>query len=227
MDFINDLACLLGTQAITSLSGDDFDGREGEFLGECEKIVIGKSDTIITPIKNKYIQEIVDGKIAEIKEVIKTTKSQVEEKYLRDRISKLVGGVSVVNVGSIIESELKEKIARVDDSVCAVRSAKEEGVLAGGGVALFYANTELDLDSVTEKSIDKPVLKLLSNANIDSFEGSEYPFGYDVKNFKEVDMFDAGIVDSNKAIKHALINAVAASNTLLLTDVVLTNKRFI
>ena len=227
LDFINDLACLLGTQAITSLSGDDFDGREGEFLGECEKIVIGKSDTIITPIKNKYIQEIVDGKIAEIKEVIKTTKSQVEEKYLRDRISKLVGGVSVVNVGSIIESELKEKIARVDDSVCAVRSAKEEGVLAGGGVALFYANTELDLDSVTEKSIDKPVLKLLSNANIDSFEGSEYPFGYDVKNFKEVDMFDAGIVDSNKAIKHALINAVAASNTLLLTDVVLTNKRFI
>lgn len=227
IDFVNDLACLLGTQAITSLSGDDFQGREGEFLGECEKVVVGKADTIITPTKNKYIQEIVDGKINEIKEVIKTTKSQVEEKYLRERISKLVGGVSVIKVGSIIESELQEKIDRVDDAVCAVRSAKEEGVLAGGGVALLSAYSNLNLDDITSISIQYPFKKIISNAGLELVEIADYPNGYDVKEFKHVNMFDSGIVDSTKAIKHALINAIAASNTLLLTDSVLTNKRFI
>jgi len=227
LDFINDLACLLGTQAITTLSGDDFEGREGEFLGECEKVVVGKADTIITPTKNKYIQEIVDGKIAEIKEVIKTTKSQVEEKYLRERISKLVGGVSVIKVGSIIESELQEKIDRVDDAVCAVRSAKEEGVLAGGGVALLSAYSNLNLDDITSISIQYPFKKIISNAGLELVEIADYPNGYDVKEFKHVNMFDSGIVDSTKAIKHALINAVAASNTLLMTDNILTNKRFV
>jgi len=220
---------LLGTQAITSLSGDDFQGREGEFLGECEKVVIGKADTIITPTKNKYIQEIVDGKIVEIKEVIKTTKSQVEEKYLRERISKLVGGVSVIKVGSIIESELQEKIDRVDDAVSAVRSAKEEGVLAGGGIALYNAADLEKVDVISELCCKTPFWKLLDNAgketHLVTFE--TYPGGYDVKNFKSVNMFDAGIVDSTKAIKHALINAVAASNTLLMTDNILTNKRLV
>ena len=229
IDFINDLACLLGTQAITSLSGDDFQGREGEFLGECEKVVIGKVDTIITPTKNKYIQEIVDGKIVEIKEVIKTTKSQVEEKYLRERISKLVGGVSVIKVGSIIESELGEKIDRIDDAVCAVRSAKEEGVLAGGGIALYNAADLEKVDVISELCCKTPFKKLLDNAGKETrvVAFKEYPFGYDVKNFQEVNMFEAGIIDSTKAIKHALINAVAASNTLLMTDNILTNKRFV
>lgn len=241
LDFINDLTCLLGTQAITTLSGDNFEGREGEFIGTCEKIVIGKADTIITPIKNKYIQEIVDGKIAEIKETIETTKSQVEEKYLRERIAKLVGGVSIIKVGSIIESELKEKIARVDDSVSAVRSAKEEGVLAGGAIALFSA-LKLDLDPITKKALKAPICKLLDNANVKHnlrlnwFERlfkkplitqayADFNLGYDVKNFRIIQMYEAGIVDSNKAVKNALINAIAASNTTLMSDNCLTNKR--
>jgi len=229
IDFVNDLACLLGTQAITSLSGDDFQGREGEFLGECEKVVIGKADTIITPTKNKYIQEIVDGKINEIKETIESTKSRVEQNYLRERIAKLVGGVSVIKVGSIIESELGEKIDRIDDAVCAVRSAKEEGVLAGGGIALYNAADLEKVDVISELCCKTPFWKLLDNAGKETYlvTFETYPGGYDVKNFKSVNMFDAGIVDSTKAIKHALINAVAASNTLLMTDNILTNKRFV
>lgn len=229
IDFVNDLACLLGTQAITSLSGDDFQGREGEFLGECEKVVIGKADTIITPTKNKYIQEIVDGKINEIKETIESTKSRVEQNYLRERIAKLVGGVSVIKVGSIIESELQEKIDRVDDAVCAVRSAKEEGVLAGGGIALYNAADLEKVDVISELCCKTPFWKLLDNAgketHLVTFE--TYPGGYDVKNFKSVNMFDAGIVDSTKSIKHALVNAISASNTMLMTNHVLTNKRAI
>jgi chaperonin GroEL len=232
LDSINDLACVLGTQAITTLSGDNFEGREGEFIGECEKIVVGKADTIITPIKNNYVQKIVDGKILEIKEAIKTTKSQVEEKYLRERIAKLVGGVSIIKIGSIIESELQEKIDRVDDAVCAVRSAKEEGVLPGGGIALMGASLFLSIADIVKNSLKAPFIKLLENASVDAMKintdfVTKQNFGYDVKNFCEVNMFEAGIVDSTKAIKHALINAVSASNTMLMTDNVLTNARLI
>ena len=243
IDFVNDLACLLGTQAITSLSGDDFQGREGDFLGECEKIVIGKVDTIITPIKNDYVKKIVDGKITEIKETIESTQSQWEQKYLRERIAKLVGGVSVIKVGSIIESELGEKIDRVEDAVCAVRSAKEEGVLPGGGIALFSA-LKLNLDPVTRNSIIAPICKLLDNADVKhnlklnwfeklfkspilSQQYVDFNLGYDVKNFRIIDMYQAGIVDSNKAIKNSLINSTSASNTLFMTDFVMSNKRFV
>jgi chaperonin GroEL len=228
LDSINDLACILGTQAITTLSGDNFEGREGEFIGTCEKIIVGKADTIITPVKNEYIQKIVDGKIAEIKETIATTKSQVEEKYLRERISKLVGGISVVKIGSIIESELQEKMDRVEDAVFAVRSAKEEGVLAGGGIALLSAS-DLQIGKICETVCKTPFNKLMENAGLKAIEYAvgEYPNGYDVKEYKTTDMFNAGIVDSTKAIKHALINAVSASNTMLMTNAVLTNKRVI
>ena len=183
---------------------------------------------LVREIKNTDIQEIVDGKIAEIKKLIETTDNSTETKYLRERIAKLFGGVSIVKVGSIIESELQEKIDRVEDAVCAVRSAKEEGVLAGGGVALIDAFMKLKLDKVTCNSINKPFNKILENASVkDYISIDNYPNGYDVKNFKVVDMFEAGIVDSTKAIKHALINAVSASNTLLMTNAVLTNKRMI
>lgn len=227
-DYLNDLAILCGTQCITALSGDDFENREVSFIGECKKIVIGKNDTIITPIENNDIKEVVDGKIAEIKSIIEVTKNNVEKKYLKERISKLTGGVSIIKVGSIIESELQEKIDRVDDAVCAVRSAKEEGVVAGGGTALHSAESELDLDDVTSQSILSPLFKLLSNAGkLNASFDTNYPNGYDLKNFCGVNMIEAGIVDSTKAIKHAFINAVSASNTILLTDNILTNKRAI
>jgi chaperonin GroEL len=147
---------------------------------------------------------------------------------LRERISKLVGGVSVIKVGSIIESELKEKIARVDDSVSAVRSAKEEGVLAGGGVALLGAS-KLNIGEICKTVCKTPFNKLMENAGLKAIEYviGEYPNGYDVKEYKTTNMFEAGIVDSTKAIKHALINAVSASNTMLMTNAVLTNKRVI
>jgi chaperonin GroEL len=133
----------------------------------------------------------------------------------------------MVKVGSIIESELQEKIDRVDDAVCAVRSAKEEGVVAGGGVALFSASSILICNSdIASLSLVAPLNKILLNASVKSdAKIGKYPFGYDVKNFKEVNMIEVGIVDATKAIKHALTNAISASNTLLMSDHVITNKR--
>jgi len=243
-DFLTDLATLCGTQLLSSLSGDDFKGRETQFLGACKKAIIGKSDTIISPIENEEIKVVVDSKIAEIESQIEVSKNPLEKKYLNDRLSKLHGGVSIIKVGSIIESELQEKIDRVEDAICAVRSAKEEGVLGGGGIALISAIENLTLDKISAKSIKSPFEKILKNAGmlkdnrtwLDKLLGLKgkseiiiedfnYPIGYDVKNFKQVDMFDAGILDATKAIKHALINSASASNTLLLTDNIVTNSR--
>jgi chaperonin GroEL len=250
-DFVSDIALLCGTQLLSSLSGDDFVGREGEFMGTCKKITSGKTDTIILPYRNDEVHEKAQSKINELKSIATTTKNQLEKKYVKERISKLSGGVSMIYVGSIIESELQEKIDRVDDAVCAVRSAKEEGVLAGGGIALYNASFLNDLDLVSMNSLKTPLYKILLNANSSDFlfeskmfteltwfgmvksktfeyvkkDLKKYPFGYDVKEYKECNMIEVGIIDATKAIKHALINAVSASNTLIMTDHVVTNRR--
>lgn len=225
-DFISDIALLCGTQLLSSLSGDDFVGREGEFMGACDKITSGKTDTIITPYRNEDVQEKVQSKINELVEIAETTKNQLEKKYVKERISKLSGGVSMIYVGSIIESELQEKIDRVDDAVCAVRSAKEEGIIAGGGIALLSAYGNLDLDNVLSKSVKAPFEKIIKNASCtELIEIADYPNGYDVKEYRECNMIEAGIIDATKAIKHALINAVSASNTLIMTDHIVTNRR--
>ena len=254
-DTLKDLAMICGTQCITTLSGDNFDGRTAEFFGECQKIVIGKTDTIITPKVDETISEKVQGQIAELKEVIKNTTSNSEKKYCSSRISKLSGGISIIKVGGVTESELLERLARVDDAVKAVYSAKEEGVLAGGGIALMNASADLsnELDYVSSVAITTPFFRIMENANFDvtekrklklfekvkfylkyifcleqginKVEIPKYPIGYDVKNFSKVNMFEAKIVDSHKGIKNALVNAISVANTILLTDNIVSLKR--
>lgn len=224
-DVLADLAMICNTNCITTLSGDDFTGRIAEFLGSCKKIVVGHTDTIFTKGENAQ-QEQIDSKIAELKENIANTINPHEIKYAKERITKLTGKVSIIKVGALVEAELNEKLARVDDAVCAVRAAKEEGVIAGGGVLLMCAST-LDLDVVSRNALKAPFYRILENASItfDDVPSFSYPYGYDVKTFKIVDMVKAGIVDSTKAIRNAYINAVSVSNMLLMTDNVLTNKR--
>lgn len=225
-DVLADLAMMCNTICITTLSGDIFKENFASFIGNCEKIVVGNTDTVFSLGEKAPVAEI-KSKIAELKENIKKTINPHEIKYLKERISKLSGKVSIIKVGALVEAELQEKIARVDDAVCAVRSAKEEGVIAGGGVLLNSASY-LDLDIVTKAALQAPFRKILDNASMDYNELPEfdYPFGYDVKNFELVNMFEAGIVDSAKAMRNAFINAVAVSNTVLMTDNVITQKRY-
>lgn len=225
-DVLADLALICGTTCITTLSGEVFQDRFAEFLGGCEKVTIGHTDTIFKIGEKASSREKILSKIAELKENIEKTINPHEIKYLRERISKLSGRVSIIKVGALVEAELQEKIARVDDAVCAVRSAKEEGVVAGGGT-LFKAASELDLDEITKAALKAPFFRILNNAGIDttSLPDMVYPAGYDVKDYKTVDMFDAGIVDSKKALRNALANAVSVNNMILMTDNVLTIKR--
>ena len=139
-------------------------------------------------------------------------------------MAKINGGIATILIGGYTPSEVEERIARYDDAVSAVKSAKE-GVVAGGGVALASACFVLEgLDNVTVKSILAPMNKILSNANA-VYSFVEYPKGYDVKEYKEVNMFEVGIVDTLKGIKTALINASSASNNLLRCNYVMPYKR--
>ena len=223
-DALSDLALILGTEPITSLSGSDFKGRESMFLGTASKVTITKINTIITPSPSVPLDK-VKGKIEDLKSEILESTSELEKKYIKTRISKLTGGISIIKVGGITPSEVEEKLARVDDAIGAVRSAKEEGVLAGGGTALYYASQELDLDEITKSAITAPLLKILSNASVFEFNGENYPIGYDVKDFKYTNMVEEGIVDATKVVRNALVNGTSAAGNLFMTNNVVNLKR--
>lgn len=233
---MKDLALILGCEVLEGISRTNYDGKEPVYLGLCERIEIGKKDTVITADK-KIDKEKIEGKILDLAAQIKLQTNESEKNYIRERISKISGGISTVFVGGVTPSEVEEKVARIDDSIAAVRASKDGGVVAGGGITLEYASILLELDDVTKKSIKAPQEKILSNAgksnsdiNFSAYifkEGEkDYHIGYDVKDYKVVNMFDAGIIDTAKGIKTALITSVSASNNLLRTDNVVTLKRF-
>jgi chaperonin GroEL len=240
---MNDIALVLGCEVLSGIPRTEFNGTESSYLGTCERIEIGKKDTVIYPSK-EVSTEKRDAKILELSEQIKLQNQDLEKNYLKERISKLSGGISTIMIGGITPSETEERVARVDDAVCGVRSAKDEGVVSGGGITLFSATFLKGIDDVTIKALKSPLIKLLDNANVKhNFERSWYEknilfkkpilsetqiyegIGYDVKEYKEVNMFDAGIIDTVKGLKVSLQNAVSASNNLLRTDNIITFKR--
>jgi chaperonin GroEL len=166
--------------------------------------------------------------LEELSTIVKSSNNHEEKKYLEDRIAKLNGKISIIKVGAGIESELKEKISRVEDAVKAVKSAKVDGVVAGGGIALLDAVQKCELDSVTEISLDAPLKKILENAGFDISVYNEiesYPNGFDVVAKKEVDMFEAGIIDTVKGLSSAYSHAVSVAVTVLMTNTFITRKR--
>lgn len=223
-----DLALVLGCEVLQGITRTNYDSKESLYLGSCERIEIGKKDSVITQSKD-FDKTACQGKIADLTAQIKLQDNEGEKNYLRERISKISGGISTIMVGGVTPSEVEEKVARVDDAICAVRASKDGGVVAGGGITLFSAGVSLELDSVTAASIIAPFNKIMSNANAiwePSVPEFKYPIGYDVKDYREVNMFEAGILDTAKGVKTALINAVSASNNLLRTNNAITLKRF-
>lgn len=245
---LSDLALILDCDVLSGISRSDYAGKEKSYMGTCDRIVIGEKDAVITlnPNRDKSKEK---GVISDLTAQIKTHTNENEKNYLKERIAKISGGISTIRVGGVTPSEVEEKIARVDDSVSAVRSAKD-GVVAGGGMALLSASFKCCHDEVSYQSLKAPFLKILSNANfkmetkpyerdfIDIIFGLNknketcvvkslpvYPMGYDVKEYKEVNMFDAGIIDTLRGVKSALKNSASASNNLLRTNFVMPFKR--
>lgn len=222
-----DLALIFGCDLVEGVSKSDYKGKEISLLGTCERIEIGMKDTVVT-IRKDIDQSKIQGKISELTSQIKNEKRDSQKNYLKDRIAKISGGIATIMVGGVTPSETEERIARIDDAVSAVRAAKEEGVVAGGGTALLNASMLENIDKVTAKSLKATYLKILENAgNIpaDVTPLGKYPIGYDVMEYKIVDMFEAGIIDTAKGVKSSFKNAASASNNMLRTNFVLPYKR--
>ena len=229
-ELLNDIALATGATYFSESQGDNLGMLTMDNLGSADKIVVGKSESTI--VTGKQDSEDIVKRIEELKEQRDMNSNKNERDFIDQRISLLMGKVGVIYVGANSDIEQKEKYDRVDDAVCAVKSAMEEGILPGGGVALLrYADKMIGKRSdVLRKSFFSPFEQILVNAGKDPITVirniSDYVNkGYDVKNDKYGDMYKMGIIDPAKVTKNALKNAVSVATTILSTNAIMTMKR--
>jgi chaperonin GroEL len=236
-ELMSDIALAVGAKYFSDKTGDDLSLISMEDLGHAAKVIVGRDNTII--IRNQDEVAEIPQRVEELWGQHKNTKIKSEKDFILQRIASLSGGIGVIYVGGNSDVEQKEKFDRVDDAVCAVRSALEEGIVAGGGVPLLKISKDLqtNVNNAEEKvalqilkdALSVPCKQILINAGED--EDSIIKFilddkrGYDVKNQKFGDMYKMGVIDPLKVTKNALINAVSVATTILSTNAIITLAR--
>ena len=235
---LEDIAILTGGTVISEERGFSLENASLDMLGTAETVTIDKDNTTIVNGSGKPSD--IKARVNQIKAQIETTTSDYDKEKLQERLAKLAGGVAVLYVGAASEVEMKEKKDRVDDALHATRAAVEEGIVAGGGVALVRAKKVLEkltTDSLDEttglrivaKAIEAPLRTIVENAGGEGsvviskvLEGKK-DFGYDAKSDKYVDMLQAGIIDPKKVTRIALENAASVAGMILTTECALTD----
>ncbi|MCB0373556.1 MAG: chaperonin GroEL [Muricauda sp.] len=235
---LEDIAILTGGTVISEERGFSLENASLDMLGTAETVTIDKDNTTIVNGNGKAAD--IKARVNQIKAQIETTTSDYDKEKLQERLAKLAGGVAVLYVGAASEVEMKEKKDRVDDALHATRAAVEEGIVAGGGVALVRAKKVLEkltTDSLDEttgvqivaKAIESPLRTIVENAGGEGsvviskvLEGKK-DFGYDAKSDKYVDMLQAGIIDPKKVTRIALENAASVAGMILTTECALTD----
>ena len=230
---LEDISILTGGTVISEERGFSLENATLDLLGTAETVTIDKDNTTI--VNGAGNEELIKGRVNQIKAQIETTTSDYDREKLQERLAKLAGGVAVLYVGAASEVEMKEKKDRVDDALHATRAAVEEGIVAGGGVALVRAKKVLEtlttenLDETTgvqivNKAIESPLRTIVENAGGEGsvvinkvLEGSK-DFGYDAKSEVYVDMLEAGIIDPKKVTRVALENAASVAGMILTTE---------
>ena len=235
---LEDIAILTGGVVISEERGFSLENADLSMLGTAETITIDKDNTTI--VNGAGNASDIKARVNQIKAQIETTTSDYDKEKLQERLAKLAGGVAVLYVGAASEVEMKEKKDRVDDALHATRAAVEEGIVAGGGVALVRAKSVLDklttenLDEVTgiqiiARAIESPLRTIVENAG---GEGSvvvakvidgKGAFGFDAKTETYVDMLKAGIIDPKKVTRIALENAASVAGMILTTECALVD----
>ena len=230
---LEDIAILTGGTVIAEESGYTLENATLEMLGTAEKVSIDKDNTTIVNGAGKA--DMIKNRVNQIKGQMETTTSDYDKEKLQERLAKLAGGVAVLYVGAASEVEMKEKKDRVDDALHATRAAVEEGIVAGGGVALLRAKsalTTLKPDNADEatgiqivsRAVESPLRTIVENAGL---EGSvvvakvaegKGDFGYNAKTDEYVDMLKAGIIDPKKVTRVALENAASVAGMILTTE---------
>jgi chaperonin GroEL len=234
---LEDIAVLTGGRLISEDLGIKLENIKLEDLGRAKRVTIDKENTTIVEGDGKKAD--IQGRVAQIRRQIEETTSDYDREKLQERLAKLAGGVAVVNVGAATETEMKEKKARVEDALHATRAAVEEGIVAGGGVALLRAQKALDnvknLEGdekigvqIVRRAIEEPTRQLADNAGAEGAlvveevkkrKGNE---GYDVSTGEYTDLVKAGIVDPTKVTRTALQNAASIAGLLLTTEALVT-----
>jgi len=236
---LGDIATLTGGTMISEDLGIQLEKLELDHLGRAKKITVDKSATTI--VEGAGNRGEIDHRIQQVRNQIGQTDSEYDKEKFQERLAKLAGGVAVISVGAETETDMKQKKARVEDALHATRAAVEEGILAGGGVALLRCeeavkqarsgakgDEKIGVDIVL-RALDAPLRQIADNCGIDGSvvadESRQKPenTGYDANQGKYADMFKAGIIDPTKVVRTALSNAASIAALLLTTEALVTN----
>ncbi len=237
-EMLQDIAVLTGGKVITADIGLKLDSVTLEDLGRARKIIATKEYTTI--VEGKGAESAVKDRVAQIKKLMENTDSEFDREKLQERLAKLAGGVAVIRVGAATETEMKEIKHRIEDAVGATKAAVEEGVVAGGGVALVRAVKALDtlelIDpeervavAILRRALEEPLRVIAKNAGFepavvaDEVKKGSGNYGFNAATGEYVDMIKAGIVDPAKVTRTALENAVSIAGIFLTTEAVVTD----
>ncbi|MHA1541100.1 MAG: chaperonin GroEL [Alphaproteobacteria bacterium] len=237
---MSDIGVLTGGQVISEDLGMKLENITLEMMGTCKKITIDKENTII--VDGAGEKSTIDARCDQIRNEMSNSTSDYDKEKLAERLARLSGGVAVIKVGGATEVEVKEKKDRVDDALSATRAAVEEGIIAGGGVALLRSIPSLDKVKtenddekagveIVRRALDTPLKQIAKNAGVDGavvvskvLENSDANFGYDAQKEVYTDMVKAGIIDPTKVVRSALQDASSVSAVLITTEAVIVDE---
>ncbi|MBI2433482.1 MAG: chaperonin GroEL, partial [Candidatus Hydrogenedentes bacterium] len=235
---LEDIAILTGGLSITEDLGRNLESITLSDMGRAKRIVIDKDSTTI--VEGAGSSGDIQGRINLIRRQIEETTSDYDREKLQERLAKLAGGVAVINVGAATEIEMKEKKARVEDALHATRAAVEEGIVAGGGVALLRCQELLDSiklegdeligSKIVRRSLEEPLRQLAANAGeegatvVQNVRAKKGNIGYNAETSEYEDLLKAGVIDPTKVTRSALQNAASIAGPLLTTEVLIAEK---
>lgn len=237
---LEDIAILTGGQVISEDLGIKLETVTLDMLGKAKKVVIEKENTTIVDGAGK--KKEIEGRCAQIRAQIEETTSEYDKEKLAERLAKLAGGVAVIRVGGATEVEVKERKDRVDDAMHATRAAVEEGIVAGGGVALLYSikaleKIKVDNDEqkvgveIIRRALQAPVRQIAENAGVDGaviagklLEGKSTNWGYNAQTAEFQDLVKAGVIDPAKVVRCALQDAASVAGLLITTEAMIADR---
>ncbi len=235
---LEDIAILTGGQVISEDLGIKLENVSLNDLGTAKTVRVDKDDTTI--IDGGGTRDAIEGRVKQIRTQVEETTSDYDREKLQERLAKLVGGVAVINVGAATETEMKEKKARVEDALNATRAAVEEGIVAGGGVALLRCIAALDKLKVdgeeqfgvntVKRALEEPIRQIAKNAGWEGsvvaqkVKGESGAFGFNAETEIYEDLTKSGIIDPTKVVRFALQNAASVASLLLTTEAMVAEK---
>ena len=234
-ELMQDIALSVGATYFSEKTGDDLSLMKLEDLGHAERIIIGRDSSVILKDEGSQNQEAIDERVKQLSDSMKLVQKKGDKDFLLERIASLTGGIGVIYAGGNTDLQQKELYDRIDDAVCAVRSALEEGILPGGGVALYNYAMKNPPNTIAQEilsyALRTPFEQIIENTGlrgIDIWGGNadeSDSYGYNVKTDSYGDMYDMGVIDPLKVTRSALENAISVAITILSTNAIITMAR--